>query len=61
MNDIVNRLKSINEQSLIMAVVRDCMDAAAEIEALRADNAAKAKALQQVKNIVLKEEQSRPK
>lgn len=61
MSDIVKRLKNINEESLIMTVVRDCMDAAEEIENLRADNAAKADALQRIKNTLIKEEQNRRK
>jgi len=47
--DIVKRLKGINEESLIMAVVRDCMDAAEEIERLRPENTAMADALKKIK------------
>jgi len=35
MTDIAQRLKDINEDSLIMEVVNDCMVAAEEIERLR--------------------------
>lgn len=48
MKDIVKRLKGINEESLIMAVVRDCMDAAEEIERLRGDNESMAKAMKKI-------------
>ncbi|WP_139134838.1 hypothetical protein [Magnetovibrio blakemorei] len=37
MTDIVARLKNVNDRSLIMQVVRDCMDAAHTIEELRAE------------------------
>lgn len=52
MNDIVKRLKSVNDQSLIMQVVRDCMEAAEEIEELRAECARKTKALSAIKKAV---------
>lgn len=59
MKDIVKRLKCVNEESLIMAVVRDCMDAAEEIETLRAENASMSTALQRIKDTVRREELSR--
>lgn len=59
MKDIVKRLKSVNEESLIMAVVRDCMDAAEEIETLRAENASMSTALLKIKDTVRREELSR--
>ena len=59
MKDIVKRLKSVNEESLIMAVVRDCMDAAEEIETLRAENASMSDALQKIKDTIRREEHSR--
>lgn len=52
MKDIVKRLKNINEESMIMAIVRDCMDAAEEIESLRAQNAAMSRALQLIKDTI---------
>lgn len=52
MKDIVKRLKGVNEESLIMAVVRDCMDAAEEIERLRTENAAMTEALEEIKKKV---------
>ncbi len=55
MKDIVKRLKGINEESLIMAVVRDCMDAAEEIERLRTENEAMAEALKKIKKKVSSE------
>jgi len=57
--DIVKRLKSVNEESLIMAVVRDCMDAAEEIETLRAENASMSTALLKIKDTVRREELGR--
>jgi len=57
--DIVKRLKCVNEESLIMAVVRDCMDAAEEIETLRAENASMSTALQKIKDTIRREELSR--
>jgi len=57
--DIVKRLKCVNEESLIMAVVRDCMDAAEEIETLRAENASMSDALQKIKATIHREELSR--
>ena len=59
MKDIVKRLKCVNEESLIMAVVRDCMDAAEEIETLRAENASMSTALQKIKDTIRREELSR--
>lgn len=52
MKDIVKRLKGINEESLIMAIVRDCMDAAEEIERLRTENEAMVEALKKIKKKV---------
>lgn len=45
MTDIVKRLKDVGEDSLVIEVVRDCMEAAEEIEHLRATCAAREKAL----------------
>jgi hypothetical protein len=50
--DIVKRLKSINQESIIMAIVRDCMEAAEEIETLRAENASMARALNRIKETI---------
>ncbi len=58
MKDIVKRLKQINDESLIMEVVYDCMDAAEEIETLRAEVAKKTEALKRIKSITVREEQS---
>lgn len=52
MKDIVKRLKSINQESIIMAIVRDCMEAAEEIETLRAENASMARALNRIKETI---------
>jgi len=52
--DIVKRLKNVNEESLIMAVVSDCMDAAEEIQRLRDENTAMAASLKKIKKTVHK-------
>ena len=57
MSDIVKRLKNVNDQSLIMQVVRDCMEAAEEIEELRAECARQTKALNAIKKAVREEDQ----
>lgn len=56
MKDIVKRLRDINEDSLIMGIVRDCMDAAQEIERLREENTAKQQALKAIKNVLVNEQ-----
>lgn len=58
MSDIVKRLKTVNDQTLIMQVVRDCMEAAEEIEELRAECARKTKALNAVKKALKEEDQA---
>lgn len=55
MTDIVKRLKNINEESLIMTVVRDCMDAAQEIEDLRAELDSKSTTLKQIMLVIRNE------
>ena len=56
MKDIVERLGEINEDSLIMKIVRDCMDAVEEIERLRKENEAHKKTLQIMKQLIAKTE-----
>ncbi|MCW8914283.1 MAG: hypothetical protein OQK24_00355 [Magnetovibrio sp.] len=56
MKDIVKRLKQINDESLIMEVVNDCLDAAEEIESLRVECNKKSEALKQIKMIAAREE-----
>ncbi|MBL4614943.1 MAG: hypothetical protein JKY27_08735 [Magnetovibrio sp.] len=61
MKDIVKRLKGINDESLIMTVVRDCMDAAEEIELLRSENDALSSTMGRIKHTIIKEEQNSKK
>lgn len=56
MKDIVKRLRDINEDSLIMGIVRDCLDAAEEIVRLREENDSKQKALLAIKNVLVHEQ-----
>ncbi|MCW8836448.1 MAG: hypothetical protein OQJ99_08800 [Rhodospirillales bacterium] len=56
MKDIVERLRDIDEDSLIMNVLRDCMDAADEIDRLRQECASKKQALKEIKKMVVSEE-----
>lgn|GEM_PF-2869354 len=58
MADIVKKLKNINKDSLIMQVIRDSMDAAEEIEKLRAECAEKDQALKQIRKILRKGKKS---
>ena len=58
MSDIVKRLKGVSEESLIMQVVRDCMEAAEEIEELRAECTRKTKALNEIRKALKAEEEA---
>ncbi len=53
MTGIVNRLREINEDSLIMEIVRDCLDAAEEIERLREENALQKQTIQEIKQTIV--------
>jgi hypothetical protein len=61
MEDVVKRLKEINEESLIMGVVRDCLDAAEEIERLRGECESKKEAMKVIKALIVKEEKASTK
>ena len=54
MKDIVGRLRDINEDSLVMAVVSDCLDAAEEIELLREECAFHKQAITEIKASLIK-------
>ncbi len=54
MTDIVERLRDVGKDSLVMAVVRDCMDAAGEIEGLRKELESNKLALKTLKDQVEK-------
>ena len=56
MKDIVERLRETNEDSLIMAVVRDCLEAAVEIEHLRKENESTSMTLRIMKQLIDKSE-----
>lgn len=57
MKDIVTRLREINDNSLIMDVIRDCLDAAEEIGQLRQKCDAHLLALKTVKKIAIEAEE----
>jgi len=61
MKDIVKRLRELDESSLIMKVLRECLDAAEEIEALRQECLAKQKALDGIKYLIVQEQNENPK
>ncbi len=58
MKDIVKRLREINQESLIMKVVRDCLDAAEEIEQLREKCGSKQKTMKEIKKLIVRDEQA---
>lgn len=58
MNGIVKRLREINENSLIMKVVRDCLDAAEEIERLSEENALQKQTIREIRDSILKKEKT---
>ncbi len=61
MKGIVTRLREINEDSLIMKVVSDCMDAAEEIENLRAENALQKQTIREIRDSILKNNKTQKK
>lgn len=58
MKDIIKRLRDVNDDSLIMEVVRDCLDAAEEIKNLREECASKQLAMKKLKKIIINEEKA---
>lgn len=57
MKDIATRLREINDSSLIMDVIRDCLDAAEEIDQLRLRCDSHLLALTTIKKIAIQEEE----
>lgn len=55
MKGIVKRLREVNEDSLIMEVVRNCLDAAEEIERLREECTSQKQTIKEIKEAFNKE------
>jgi hypothetical protein len=61
MKGIVRRLREVNENSLIMKVVKDCMDAAEEIERLGEESALQKQTIREIKKTLAKKNKTAKK